>query len=218
MALRAHAQYPPFTKWYQNPLGFQPLSLQASNSIVLPALAATAILLLTKKDGSIRGGISQYADLGISFGYYGSRTTIYQSNIGLLLPVRKFMTLGAEFTTYHVYDTVNNTWGFGVRPFVRFNIIHHQNFELFFQSGAGLIYFLEPFPKPSGFFGDYRMGTRLNGCPKYGIGSSFHLSKRISGQVGIWHVHVSNGNHPSGERNPGHDSDGFSMGLIYRPS
>lgn len=209
---------PPFTKWYQNPLGVSPLSLHTGNGIILPALAATAILLFTRKDTTLKNRISYYTDIGISYGYYGSKTTVYQNNLGLLFQVRKYMSLGAELSAVYAKDDKNNTWGWGLKPFVRFYPIHKDNFKLFFQSGAGLILFADTYPKPSGFFGDNREGTRLNGSPKYGIGTEFNINKKLSGQAGLWHVHFSNGDHPSYERNPGHDSNGFSIGLIYKPS
>ena len=209
-------QYPPFTKWYQNPLGFKPVNLHTANGIIIPAVAATAILLLTKKDKTIANRISYYDDIGVSYGYYASKTTVYQNNIGLLYQARKFMSLGAEFSAVHVTDDINKTWGFGLRPFVRYYPVHKDKFKLFFQSGAGLILFADNYPKPSGFFGDNREGTKLNGSPKYGIGAAFKLNKQLSGQAGLWHVHFSNGNHPSADRNPGHDSNGFSIGLIFQ--
>lgn len=212
----AAAQFPPFTKWYQNPLGFKPVNLHTSSGIILPAAAATAIVLLTKADTTLTRRLTWYEDIGVSYGYYGSRTTMYQNNLGILYPVRRYMSIGAEFNSCYVTDAVNNTWGFGVRPFVRFYPLNRAHFRLFFQSGAGLIYFLRPFPQPSGFFGDYRMGTNLNGCPKYGAGAEFTLNGKLSGQAAIWHVHISNGNHPGSNRNPGHDSNGFSLGLMYR--
>lgn len=210
-------QYPPFTDWYENPLGFKPVNLHTANGIIIPAVAATAILLLAKNDKTIANRISYYDDIGASFGYYASKTTVYQNNVGLLYQARKFMSLGAEFSIVHVSDNVNNTWGFGLRPFVRFYPLHKDNFKLFFQSGAGLILFAENFPKPSGFFGDNREGTRLNGSPKYGVGTEFKLNKKLSGQAALWHIHFSNGDRPSYNRNPGHDSNGFSIGLIYKP-
>lgn len=211
-----NAQFPPFTKWYENPLGFAPLNLHTANGILVPALAATAVLLLSKNNPeSSHQRLSWYEDLGVSFGYYGSKSTIYQSNTGFLFAARNFMSLGAEASTYYVLDAVNHTWGFGLRPFVRFYPVHGERFKLFFQSGAGLMYFLDEYPQPSGFFGDNRTGTRINGTPKYGIGSVFKLSPKLQGQVALWHVHVSNGNHPSVERNPGHDSNGISIGLLY---
>lgn len=209
---------PPFTKWYQNPLGVSPIALHTGNGIYIPAIAAAAILIFTKSDEAISNRLSLYENFGVSWGYYASRTTVYQNNVGLLFKVRKYLSLGAEFTSYHVTDDVNNTFGFGIRPFVRFYPLTGQNFNLFFQSGAGLIYFLNEFPQPSGFFGDNRMGTNLNGCPKYGIGSEFRLNSRLSGEVGLWHIHVSNGNHPNADRNPGHDSNGFSVGINYQLS
>jgi len=128
------------------------------------------------------------------------------------------MAVDAEFSTVHLTDDKNNTWGFGLRPFVRFYAVHRDHFKLFFQSGAWLILFTDNFPKPSGFFGDFREGTKLNGSPKYGIGAEFWINKQLSGQAGLWHIHFSNGNNPSYDRNPGHDSNGFSVGLIYKPN
>lgn len=209
---------PPFTKWYQNPLGVSPISLHTGNGIYLPVIAATAILIFAKRDTTHRDRISYYDDIGVSYGYYASKTTCYQNNIGFMFRVRRYMSFGAEFSTVHVRDSKNNTWGFGLRPFVRFYPVHRDNLKLFFQSGAGLILFADTYPKPSDFFGDNREGTRLNGSPKYGIGTEFKINRQLSGQVGLWHIHFSNGDHPSYERNPGHDSNGFSFGLIYQPA
>ena len=100
---------------------------------------------------------------------------------------------------------------------MRFYPVHREKFRLYFESGAGIIAFVEKFPQPSGFFGDYRTGTHLNGSPKYGIGAEFNLNPRLSLQVGIQHVHVSNGNTWGAENNPGHDSNGFSVGVLWRP-
>lgn len=211
-------QYPPFTKWYQNPLGFKPLNLHTSNGIIIPAVAATAILLLTKNDRILANRFLYCDEMGVSYGYYASKTTVYQNNIGLLYQARKLMSLGAAFSTVHVTDDINNTWGFGIGAFVRFYPVNKDNFKLFFQSGAGLLLFAENYPKPSGFFGDHREGTKLNGNPKYGIGIEFKLNNQFLGQAGLWHIHFSNGNHPSFERNPGHDSNGISVGLIFKPN
>lgn len=207
---------PPFTKWYQNPLGVSPIALHTGNGIYLPAIAATGIIIFTKKDTTRAKRVSYYDDIGVSYGYYASKTTVYQNNLGFLFKVRKYMSLGAEFSSVHVKDSKNNTWGLGLRPFVRFYPVNRDVFKLFFQSGAGLVLFADTYPKPSGFFGDNREGTRLNGSPKYGIGTEIKLNMQLAAQLGLWHVHFSNGDHPSDERNPGHDSNGFSVGLIYR--
>lgn len=216
LALKVNAQYPPFTKWYQNPLGFKPLNLHTSNGIIIPAVVATGILLLTKKDTSIANRFSVFTELGWSQGWFADNTNIYQNNTGVLFHARKYLAIGTEFTTYYAHDEKNNTWGFGIRPFVRFYPLHKESFRLYFESGAGLIYFVDRFPKASGFMGDNRTGTRLNGSPKYGVGAEFNIKNDLSVQMGIRHVHVSNGNTSGEEDNPGHDSNGISLGVIYR--
>lgn len=105
--------------------------------------------------------------------------------------------------------------GIGFRPFFRFYPINNEDLKLYFSSGAGLIYFFENYPKPSGFFGDMREGTELNGCPKYGLGIELYLNSKFQINGGLWHIHYSNGNNPNYGRNPGHDSNGFLIGFTY---
>ncbi|WP_041356076.1 hypothetical protein [Melioribacter roseus] len=209
---------PPFTKWYQNPLGVSPVSLHTANGIILPAVAAGAVLIFTSVDSTLTHKLSIYGDFGYTKGYYGSFSDLFHSNVGINFMLRKYMSVGIEITQAHVSDNINNTSGFGIRPFFRFYPYYRDSFKFFFSSGAGLIYFADNFPKPSGFFGDMREGTRLNGCPKYGIGAEFKIYNSFMFVVGIWHAHFSNGNYYGSERNPGHDSNGFSVGLTYFPT
>ncbi|MBL7805016.1 MAG: acyloxyacyl hydrolase [Saprospiraceae bacterium] len=208
---------PPFTKWYQNPLGVSPIALHTSNGIIIPAIAAGAILIFTKKESLLARRASLYTDIGYTKGYYGSFSGLYHSNIGMNYMLRKYMSAGVEFTQVYINDEVNNVYGCGIRPFFRFYPINKEHFNLYFSSGAGLIYFFDNYPKPSDFFGDMREGTKLNGCPKYGIGTEFKINSRLNISAGLWHIHFSNGDNPSFERNPGHDSNGFSVGLSYKP-
>ena len=208
--------WPPFTKWYQNPLGISPLSLHTSSGIIVPTAVAGVILLITKNDPELSDRLSYYADFGYSRGYYGSFSNVSHQNIGVNYMLRNYLSLGAEFSQVFVFDDVNKTYGLGVRPFFRFYPVHKENFHLYFQSGAGLQLFAKKFPQPSGFFGDYREGTQLNGSPKYGIGGEFKISEKWNINAGIWHIHFSNGNAVGAERNPGHDSNGFSLGLTYK--
>ncbi|MBL0745886.1 acyloxyacyl hydrolase [Chryseolinea lacunae] len=210
-------QLPPFTKWYQNPLGVSPISLHTGNGLWIPAIAAAAILLFTHQDSTQRARFAYFNESGISRGYYANKTSVFQNNTGVLFFARRWMALGGEVSAYHVRDNVNDTWGFGLRPFVRFYLVHQEKWRLYFESGAGLIVFLDEFPQPSGFFGDERMGTHFNGSPKYGVGAEITLERSLALIVGVRHVHVSNGDHPSDDRNPGHDSNGFSIGFLYTP-
>lgn len=208
---------PPFTKWYQNPLGVSPIALHTGNGIIIPAIAAGTILLLTSKDSTLLTKVSIYDDIGFTKGYYGSYSKVYHNNVGINYMLRQYLSVGVEFTQVYVSDEVNQTLGIGLRPFFRFYPINKDNFKLYFSSGAGLIYFFDRFPKPSGFFGDMREGTNLNGCPKYGVGTDIKINSNWNITAGLWHIHFSNGDNPGFDRNPGHDSNGFSIGLKYEP-
>lgn len=160
--------------------------------------------------------MSIYDDFGFTEGYYGSFSNLYHNNIGINYMLRNYLSVGVEVKQVYISDNVNQLMGVGLKPFIRFYPINNDDFKLFFSSGAGLIYFFENYPKPSGFFGDMREGTQLNGCPKYGIGTEINLNSKLRIIAGLWHIHFSNGNNPSFERNPGHDSNGFSIGLTYQ--
>jgi hypothetical protein len=207
---------PPFTKWYQNPLGVSPIALHTGNGLYIPLIAATAILVFTKRDMNLSNRISFYTDLVYTKGYYGSFSNITHNNIGINYLLRKYLSAGVEFSQVYISDAENSTYGMGIRPFFRFYPIHKEKFKLYFQSGAGLQYFIDNYPQPSGFFDDEREGTRLNGSPKYGLGTEIIINSKWNINAGIWHIHFSNGNHPGKDRNPGHDSNGFSLGITYK--
>lgn len=209
---------PPFTKWYQNPLGVSPIALHTGNGLYIPLIAATGILIFSKCNENLDNRMSLYSDIGYTKGYYGSFSNLMHQNTGINYLLRKYLSAGVELSQVYVWDNENNTYGIGIRPFFRFYPVNKESFKLYFQSGAGLQYFFNEFPQPSGFFGDYRKGTKLNGSPKYGIGAELKLNSKWNINAGLWHIHFSNGNNPSIERNPGHDSNGFSIGITYKPT
>lgn len=211
----AIGEYPPFTKWYQNPLGVTPIKLHTANGIMVPALVAGVMLALLPGDSIHSEKFSCFTEGGASFGYYANETTWLYSNNGIVYRIRNYLSVGMEASVGHAHDRANNTWGVGIRPFFRFHLINRPGASFFFQSGAGLILFKERFPKPSGFFGDFREGTRLNGSPRYGLGVSYKLKDRLTLNAGIWHDHFSNGNRAGKDRNPGYDGNGFSLGMSW---
>jgi len=210
--------FPPFTRWYQNPLGFEPVKLHTANGLIIPAGIALIGVILTQKDTSLLHRISVVGEGGTSWGYYPPYTTMYQANGGLLFHARRWLSIGVEANVYHPDDAFNNSWGIGLRPFFRFYPVNQTRFRLYIDSGAGLLLFNKPFPQPTtgyGAFSEPRTGTRLNGSPKYGLGVELNLNEHTAIMAGVRHVHISNGNHPGQERNPGHDSNGFYVGFSY---
>ncbi len=207
--------FPPFTMWYQNPLGISPVALHTVNGIIIPSLAAGLILIFRDRVSTILNDYSIYNDAGYTKGYYGSYSNLYHNNFGVNFILRKYLSFVIEFTQVYVIDNVNNTFGLGVRPLFRFYALNNDKFKVYFISGAGLIYFFDNFPKPSGFFSDLREGTKFNGCPKYGIGLEYKVFSKFYLTAGLWHIHISNGNNPGYERNQGHDSNGLSFGVVY---
>ena len=210
--------YPPFTKWYQDPLGLKPLELSTAFGFVWGSAAIAACFIFTKEDTALQKRFSVYQEAGLGVGYKSPYTTVLQNNIGLLYSVRKWMSLGLAWNTFHFKDKINNTWSWGIRPFVRWYPYQNKRIRLFFEYGAGLSYSLSRFPLTgTGWETDTaRTGTRFNFTSIYSMGAEYRSGNRLSFQAGVRHFHLSNGNLAGIQRNPSHDSNGFFVGLIYR--
>lgn len=210
---RSQAQFPYGDKWYQNPLGFKPLSLHTGMGFIVPALITGTALIITKKDSSLQNRLSMYSEMGVTFGYKYPYTTMVQNNTGLNLMMRKWLSVGVEYSTTLPLDDYNSTVGLSIRPFARFYAVNRSGWKLWLESGGGLIYFTNNFPKPTA--ADSRLGTLLNGTTKYGIGASVLLYKKMHLVLGARHLHISNGNSKGVDRNPSHDSNGAFAGLNW---
>jgi len=209
--------YPPFTKWYQDPLGLKPIQLSTAFGFVCGSAAVAASLLFTQKDSTLKKRLTPYCEGGYGFGYKPPYTNVLQNDIGILYKMRKWMSLGVCLNFSHFKDEINNTWTVGMMPFARWYLYKSKPLNFFFQYGAGISYSFETFPLTgTGWEADTaRTGTQFNFLSKYGVGTEVHLKKRFSFETGIRHFHLSNGNIKGIQRNPSHDSNIFFAGIIY---
>jgi opacity protein-like surface antigen len=210
--------YPPFTKWYQDPLGLKPIQLSTAFGFVWGSAAFATCLFLTKTNSSSQKKISVYLEGGYGFGYKPPYTNVFQNDIGLMYHVRQWMATGLSLNSFHFGDDVNNTWTTGVMPFVRWYLHQSKTTKLFFQYGAGVSYSLKRFPLTgTGWEADTgRTGTRFNFLSRYGAGMEIQFTKQLCLQYGVRHFHLSNGNIQGIKRNPSHDSNAFFAGFTYR--
>lgn len=211
---QSFAQYPIQDHWYDNPLGFEPLKLHTSMGFLVPAVAVGACALLTHRHPELSERLSVYNESGFSWGYKYPHTFLAQNNTGVNYFLRNFMSVGAEFCLYFPSDQFNHTVGTAVRPFARFYPVNRNGRKLYFESGGGLVYFVNKFPVATDE--DNRTGTQLNGTTKYGIGGEVKLTPSTCLMAGVRHIHVSNGNTKGVERNPSHDSNGFFIGFSIK--
>lgn len=210
--------YPPFTKWYQDPLGLKPLELSTAFGIVWSSAAIATSLLFTKKDTTLQKRISMYFETGLSSGYKWPYTLAVQNDMGVMYDVRKWMSVGVGWTTFHFKDRINNTWSFGIRPFARWYTYRTKRLSVYFEYGAGVCYSLERFPlSGTEWEADTgRTGTKFNLNSKYGIGAMLRCNQHFSLQFSLRHFHLSNGNIKGIQRNPSHDSNGIFFAAFYK--
>jgi hypothetical protein len=212
--------YPPFTKWYQDPLGLTPIELSTAFGFVWASAAVTACLVLTNNDSAFHKRISAYSEEGYSLGYKSPYTGVLHNELGLVYGVRKWLASGLGCNLLHFKDKINNTWTIGVVPFARWYPYQGKRIRFFIQYGAGISYSLKKFPLTgTGWESDTaRTGTKFNLMSKYGCGAEFHITKRLSFQTTVIHFHLSNGNIKGIQRNPSHDSNGLFVAVIYNPN
>lgn len=210
----ARGGYPPGDRWYQNPLGLEPVALHTSRGLVLPAAAAGLALLLTRAEPTAGPRLSTYAQAGAAAGYKSPYTSVFTEEVGLLWHPRPWLALGAELAAYQLRDAFNGTAGLAVRPMIRWYPVHTGPFRLFLESGGGLLLTADEFPAASD--ADARVGLRLNGATRYGVGAEVQLGSGWHLVGGVRHLHVSNGNVRGEARNPSHDSNGVFLGAGWR--
>ena len=214
---QAHDLYPPYTKWYQDPLGLKPLQLSTAFGFVWSSTSIAACLVFTKNDSAFQKKFKIYADQGMSFGYKYPFTLVAETDAGMMYDIRKWMAVGLEWNVFHFKDKIDDTYCFGLRPSARFHT-YGEKIKIFFEYGAGVSYSLKIFPLTGiGKGADTaRIGTKFNLTSKYCVGLEFPINKKISTQCGARHFHLSNGNIKGIGRNPSHDSNGFFVGLFYK--
>jgi len=200
-------------RWYENPLGFEPVKLHSGMGFLLPAAAVGACLMFTSREARSGSAISIYNESGFSWGYKEPHTFLAQNDSGVNIHLRRWMSIGAELDAYFPRDRFNRTFGLAIRLFARFYPVNTDRWKLYFESGGGIVCFLDRFPKPTP--DDPRLGTRINGTTKYGLGSQIRFSRKTSVLFGVRHVHISNANARGIERNPSHDSNGLYLGFSH---
>jgi len=208
-----------FVQWAENPLGFYPVGLEGGTGFAwgVSAIATTFLLgeIFSKKDTLTKYRFSVFDEPGVTMGY-GNRKgyTVGIDNAGVQYRVLRWMAAGGEITSYMYQGPLNHTAGFGARPFARWYIVHKNNWDLFFEYGAGIIWNLANFPITNDD-GPGRVGTQFNFTPKYSIGAEFKLQDQVFICIGARHVHVSNAYVFGPNRNPAFDSDGFFFSVRF---
>lgn len=200
--------------WYTNPLGFSPIDLHTKNGFLYPALVVGAVLLFTSPDSGFVKERFWGAEGGASFGYKYPYTNLVQANGSVGVFVRKWLSVGVDAGLTMPQDKYNSTIGISIRPFARFYFLQYRTWQAYFESGGGIIYFVDKFPVATEQ--DPRTGLNVNGTTRYGIGIDANLSEQSRINFGIRHVHISNGNAKGVEHNPSHDSNGFFAGYVLK--
>jgi hypothetical protein len=206
-----------FAQWAENPLGFYPLGLENGNGFYWGTAAITATFLLgeifSKKDTLTKYRTSFFVEPGVYAGYDNRKGIITSvNNLGIQYRVMRWMAVGGEVYSYIYQGPLNKTVGLGARPFARWYIVHKDNWDLFFEYGAGIIWNLNNFPITSDL---NNTGTHFNFTPKYGVGVECRLEDNLFFEFGIRHVHVSNGYIFGSNRNPAYDSDGAFIAFRF---
>src|ERR1700761_6910540 len=86
-------EYPPYTKWYQDPLGLKPMELSTAFGFLWGSSAVAASLIFTKNP-SFRERCSLYQEAGLGYGYKPPYTAVFQNEMGVAYRIRKWLSAG----------------------------------------------------------------------------------------------------------------------------
>lgn len=212
LALPAQSQnYPPFTKWYQNPLGLKPVELHTSNAILIPGIAVGIIKLLDHYKRSTESLDFVGVQIGNTRNYFMEPYNASHMAFSIQFQIAKKIHFGIE--NNYSFIPSQDAYGGGIRPYFLFDFYRNNRLSISFYSGAGLIFFNHNYPQKDIYFDEIKEGTRLNGSPKYGLRIETKIFKRAHLGLELAHVHFSNGNTIGPERNPGYDGNGLFIHL-----
>ena len=93
--------------------------------------------------------------------------------------------------------------GMGAFFSLRWHFIRFEHWSVFLNHGIGPVVFFEEFPPG---------GTKLNGLIQYGLGMSAHVGKSTTFQLGLRHIHISNGKGMVDD-NPSYDGRGAYLAI-----
>jgi hypothetical protein len=210
--LTAQSQsYPPFTKWYQNPLGLKPIELHTSNAILIPGIAVGIIKLFDHYKRSSESTDWIGVQIGNTRNYFMEPYNASHFAFSVQFQIAKKIHFGIE-NNYSLIAS-QEAFGGGIRPYFLFDFYRNNKFAVSFYSGAGLIFFNQNYPEKAIYFDEIKEGTRLNGSPKYGLRIDTKIFKHAHFGLEIAHAHFSNGNTLGPERNPGYDGNGLFIHL-----
>lgn len=99
------------------------------------------------------------------------------------------------------------TWGAGLAAGLRWHFVDRRDFSLFADWSMGFVVMADPFPPP---------GTRFNGTPNFGFGTSVRVKEATCVVAGVRQLHISNGRGMVA-RNPSYDGFGGYVGLAWKP-
>ena len=93
--------YPPFTKWYQDPLGLKPIQLSTAVGFAWASVAAATCLMFNDKDSSSPKKLSVCFETGYGFAYKSPYTNVLLNEMGIMRDMRKCMSIGISLNSFH---------------------------------------------------------------------------------------------------------------------
>lgn len=219
-------------EWHlRDPLDLENLhGIKQFQSILIPIGFVGSLLLTDAKHdsnesiGTIRPGSwfihsrASYYKGYQSAGRQISNAKLVEGTIGFGYYFRKWLAAGMDFhatgflgfilfpaSSSHPMGIERNvrTVAVGGGPFVRWHLLSHGLWSLYFEQGVKVVFAKSEFPV---------FGTKTNFVQTYRLGMSLKLLPHIYFLVSVGHYHLSNGDIDGADRNPGFDANGIYMG------
>ena len=133
-----------------------------------------------------------------------SARKVYAGHVALGYHLLDNFSVNLEGVGYFI-DQTHDTAALGLNLLPRWHYWHRQNWSLFLDGGAGIIYSHKTLRDP---------GTHLNFTLQGGLGATYDLTDSFVPISGVRWFHISNAHIRGKERNVGFDSPMFYLGLM----
>jgi len=139
--------------------------------------------------------------------------TPFGGGVGGSYYVADYFALRAELLGVGVHQGSDDAAGVGFSLLARWHFYHRDRLTLFFEGGAGLLQ--SDVSVPDGDPAQEEDGTHFNFTPQASVGATYRLKDNLHLIGAARYLHISNANKSGEDENPGLDTVGGYVGLLW---
>lgn len=138
---------------------------------------------------------------------------LYGGGLGLSYYVEDNLAIRAEAIGLGLDQNGDDAAAGGLTLLARWHFYRQPRWSLFVEGGAGFL--ISDVSIPDGSRSRDEDGTNFNFTPQAGVGATYQLADNMHLVGGFRYIHISNASIEGGSRNPGNDTIGGYLGVMF---